>query len=655
MGQAMQLVELNLRNFKGIKEFTLKANGENIRVFGDNATGKTTLFDAFNWLLFDKDSANRKDFSIKTLDPFGKELHGIEHEVEGIFNINGSPLSLRKVFSEKWTKKRGAATKEFTGHTTDYFIDSVPSKKKEFNERVSKIVDEDIFKLLTSPTYFNEQLHWQKRREILLEICGDITEEEVINHNKELGKLGSILNGRSIEDHRKVIASKRSQINKELDRIPIRIDEVNRSKPDVSNLNEQEINEELQHLSSLITDKEDELQRIQNGSEVTEKQKQLRVLESDLMAIKNKHQELNYGMVSEKQKEVYEVQNQLDSLLQNHRINEKELISFRDMKVQKEKEIKNARQEWHRVNGETFENHQTNCPTCGQSLPEEQIEESIKRFNLEKSNKLEQITAQGKTLGESLKNIEVEIESQEAALEMRQKEIAEREQRLASVKTELDQQKVNISRVENTGDYQEKVAEIKTVEEAISQLQQSNVEAVQNVRNAIAGLKDEASKLSQDQAQIGALKRADQRIEELQEEEKELAQEFEQLEQELYLTEEFIRTKVQLLEEKINSKFQYARFKLFDTQINDGLKETCETLFQGVPYSSGLNNAARINVGLDIINTLAEHYGFMAPIFVDNSEAVTRLIDMKSQIISLVVSENDKELRIEETLIKEAV
>lgn len=73
----------------------------------------------------------------------------------------------------------------------------------------------------------------------------------------------------------------------------------------------------------------------------------------------------------------------------------------------------------------------------------------------------------------------------------------------------------------------------------------------------------------------------------------------------------------------------------------------CETLYEGVPYGSGLNNAAKINVGLDIINTLSEHYGILAPIFVDNAEAVTKFINVDAQLISLVVSEKDKQLRVE--------
>ena len=205
MPKELKLISLTLKNFKGIRSFHLDARGENARVFGDNATGKTTLFDSFLWLLFDKDSQNKKDFSIKTLDGNGKEMHNLEHEVEGMFSLDGRTITLRKVFTEKWTRKRGSATSEFTGHETNYFIDGVPVKKKEYVDRVDQIVKEDIFKLLTSPSFFNEQVKWQDRRKILLEICGDISDMDVIASESKLSSLPGILNGRTIEEHRKEI------------------------------------------------------------------------------------------------------------------------------------------------------------------------------------------------------------------------------------------------------------------------------------------------------------------------------------------------------------------------------------------------------------------------------------------------------------------
>jgi predicted ATP-dependent endonuclease of OLD family len=196
----MRLISLTLNNFKGIKSFALKPQGKDINIYGDNATGKTTLADAFMWLLFDKDSQNRKDFQIKTLGQDGEPEHGLEHSVEAVLELeNGKRITLKKVFKEKWTKKRGSATAEFTGHTTDHFIDGVPAKKKEYDEKIAEIADEQIFRLLTDPAYFNQQLHWQKRRELLLEVCGDVSDAEVIASKADLSKLADILGNRTID------------------------------------------------------------------------------------------------------------------------------------------------------------------------------------------------------------------------------------------------------------------------------------------------------------------------------------------------------------------------------------------------------------------------------------------------------------------------
>lgn len=641
----IKLLNLNLKDFKGVREFSLDLQGENVKVYGDNATGKTTLFDAFIWLLFDKDSQNRKDFQIKTLSN-GKSLKGLEHEVEAVFLVDGKELSLRKVFAEKWTKKRGAAQAEFSGHTTTYYIDGVPAKKKEFVDRVADLVDEDIFKLLTSPSFFNEQLHWQKRREILLEICGDITDSEVIASNNKLNKLPNILGNRSIEDHRKVIAAKRSEINKELDRIPIRIDEVQRTVPDVSDLNEQEIHDEITYLKTQVEDKEQELLRIQNGTEVTEKQKQLREAEMELLDIKNEHQQAGFSKTSDKQKQYYEEKQQMDNL--NHYIKsiKREVGSLENQCTSKEKEITSLRSKWHEVNSETFEQHQTSCPTCGQDLPTEQIEEAINRFNLEKSQKLERIQQQGKQMNEELEQIKEQIDTKKNTLQGQVQEFTDKELIVEKIREELEAIKSTVTDVTQSPEYQAKQKQIETIKQSIEELRQSSFTAADSVKKDIAGFKTEITRLEQDKSKFAQAQLVEKRVIELQEQEKELAKEFEEIEQHLFLTEEFIRTKVNLLEEKINSKFKYARFNLFKTNINGGLEEICETTFNGVPYSGGLNNAARINVGLDIINTLSEHYGVQAPIFVDNSEAVTSLIDIDSQVISLIVSEADKKLRV---------
>jgi len=662
MSKKILLEKLILRNFKGIRNFTLDANGENVGIFGDNAVGKTTLFDAFTWLLFDKDSQNKKDFVIKTLDSRGNVLHNLEHEVEGTLLVEGKRITLLKVFTEKWTKKRGSVTADFTGHTTDYYVDGVPVKKNEFTQRVADLINEDIFKLLTSPTYFNEQLKWQDRRKILLEVCGNVSDEEVIQGNRELAKLPFILNGRSIEDHRKVIAAKRTEINKELEKIPVRIDEVHRSMPDINGLDEKQIATKIDGLKLMNEAKVKELARIQNGGEITVKENRLREIEGELLEIKNQLQADMLAKVAIKRQEISELKGQYSEI--QRQISDANYTIGRNSRriADYNSEANKLREEWHKVNNEAFQHHDdTNCPTCGQALPEEQIhdahQKALANFNRRKAEKLEQIVTKGKSLASEAKKLEEANTSIALEGEELEQMLTEKEMEVRAAEAKLSELQAGMTDVESEPRYIEKKKEASLIQREINQLRSSLQETIVKVREEIAGLRSEIDLLEQDKAKFAIVKAAEQRIDELSAREKDLAAEYERLEHELFLTEEFIRTKVDLLEEKINSKFKYARFKLFEQQINGGLSEVCETTFDGVPYSGGLNNAARINVGLDIINTLSDHYGFSAPIFVDNAEAVTRLIETNSQVISLIVSEKDKQLRVEpfKDSMKEAV
>src|SRR5690554_5330153 len=287
----MKILNLTLQNFKGIRHFNLDTQGKDANIYGDNATGKTTLFDAFTWLMFGKDSLNRADFQIKTLGSDGEPEHGLEHAVEAILELDdGQQIALKKVYKEKWTKKRGSAKAEFTGHTTDHFVDGVPVQKKEYDAKITEIADEELFRLLTDPRYFNEVLHWQKRRELLLEVCGDVSDAEVIASKKELAKLSDILGNRTIEQHRKVIQARKSEINKELEKIPVRIDEVKRGLPNIDDItNPDKLPNDIAKFREQLRAKQEELAQAKAGGQVAEKTKELRMLEGQLLELKNRH------------------------------------------------------------------------------------------------------------------------------------------------------------------------------------------------------------------------------------------------------------------------------------------------------------------------------------------------------------------------------
>ncbi|WP_217562716.1 AAA family ATPase [Paenibacillus sp. GbtcB18] len=654
------LERITLRNFKGFKEFVLNTAGGSVSIYGNNATGKTTLFDAFVWLLFGKDSQNRTDFEIKALDEQGnvKDRH-LQHEVETVFSIDARPRTLRRVLTEKWVTTRGQATPKFDGHKTEYFVDGVPVKQTEYKAEVDSIIEESVFKLLTNPAFFNEQLKWEERRKILFEISGNVTDEEVIDSSQALSRLPEILEGRSIENHKKVIAAKRSEIKKELDKIPVRINEAERSKPDTTDLDAEVIQDDIQTLRDRIREGEEKLVRIQEGGEIAALEKHLRSIEAHLTQIQNRQDSAAFDRARGQRDKIEQLQDECSDVIRK----------IEDLKYQIEQNNlrltgrNEARQklltEYRETEAQTFTPpHESECPTCGQSLPAEQIQaahdKALEDFNRKKSSRLEELLSVGTaakldivTLEATADRLNRELVEQTEILDAKRAAVLVAETKLAELRGGAEVPALD-------PDYVAKQQEAKDIQARIVALRSSNQGSVEQQRKELSKLRIDVATLERQLAQFEQVDRITRRIEELQEEERRLAADFERLEGELYLMDEFTRAKVSMLESRINSKFKRARFRLFREQINGGLEECCETLFDGVPYGGGLNNAARINVGLDIINTLGEHYGFSAPIFVDNAEAVTKMIDVNSQVIKLIVPPTFESLPIEtrEELVK---
>ncbi|WP_311080915.1 AAA family ATPase [Paenibacillus polymyxa] len=640
------LHSLILRNFKGVRDFVLEAAGDSVSLFGDNATGKTTLFDSFVWLLFGKDSNNRTDFEIKELDESGQVVqHGLEHTVEAVLFVDRRRRTFRKVFAEKWTRKRGSATQEFSGHTTSYFVDDVPVKLTQYKAEVDGLISEDIFKLLTNPAYFNEKLKPDARRKVLLDVCGNLTDAEVIASNKELAPLADILGDRSISDHKKVVEAQRREINKELEKIPVRIDEARRSMPDVSDLDVELLTEDIDTLRNRVDTKTAELNRIQSGGEVSVKEIRLREINAELLDIKHRIQSDGLQAVNDQREQVMKLRGEASNLQARLSAGQREVEQYKQQITRAESQTKRLKEEWNAANGLEFpvheHQHDKDCPTCGQALPADQVQavqdKALADFNLSKSQRLERISEEGKAAAAEVRNLKHSMFDLETSLAGLEKQLNAKRTEVALAETSLNNLQASVADPADDPEYQAKQQEAANIRAEIDKLRSSTTDAATAVQSEIRVLRAQIADLEADKAKIDSAKATEQRIAELTAQERKLAAEYERLEHELFLTEEFTRSKVSLLESKINSKFRYARFRLFKPQLNGGLEDVCDTLYNGVPYDGGLNNAARINVGLDIINTLGEHYGFSAPIFVDNAEAVTELIDTEAQMIRLVV------------------
>lgn len=631
----MKLLKLNLQNFKGIRNSEFDFGGIDATIYGDNATGKTTVFDSLCWLLFGKDSLDRADFEIKTLEN-GEPIHKVNHEVEAEFlNDDGNSFTLKRIYREKYSSPRGGDTK-LTGHTTDYFINDVPVKEKEYKQYINDVIAEDVFKLITNPLYFNEQYSWQNRRKLLLEISGDIKDDEVINSRSELTRLAELLNGRTVDEQRKIVAAKKTAINKELDMIPVRIDEALRNKADIAT-SESKLKTDIETLNKSIDELESQKATIINGFNSTEKRskideigRQLKARQSEVLSIYN----------SEKQRK----RGEYEALLTQLKIIESEHDRYTDRAYDLEKDIgrESSRIESLCVEFDTFNAQEFNkeaCPTCGQPLPEDKQEELESVFNSKKAAKLEELQA----LIESAEKLNASyVEQREVLLVKADGLTKEIEDKTKAYETKFKEYESYLEpNVEDDPDYKELKAELFLLE--LDEGEEADDKEVARLDDEIKAVKEKRAALEIELNKYTLNADIQKRVVELENQQQKLAAEKNLLDETSFLIDEFVKAKVDLLEESINSHFEYARFKMFNVLVNGNIEECCETTYKGVPYRS-MNNAARMNVGLDIINALTSYYKVNAPVFIDNAEAVTDFIKCNSQTIKLVVDADFKEL-----------
>lgn len=650
----MKLISLTLQNFKGIKGFILDADGQNSNVFGNNGTGKSTLFDAFTWLLFGKNSRDEKDFGIKTLDANGNVIPRIEHRVSAVIEHNGQKLQLTRTYKERWRKQRGAAEAVMVGNTTEYAYGPVgaatPINASEYARVINNLIDEKIFKLITDPLYFNERLSWQERRQLLMQICGDITDEDIVKSNAELEEVLQLAAGRSIDETKKGVRAAIRETKKKKDEIGPRIDECRKGLADINLAAVDDARIDVKMVPGQIEAlRKKKLEESSMDQSVNDRER--------LAEVNAKILELKAARHDVYQKTVYDL---MEKEIEASRVVAKEQDALDALQAKRTamradaerftQSINDLRNDFKTVFGKAFTSTpiETVCPTCGQALPTDRIEraksamaEQEASFNFEKAERLKAINIEGKEKKQKLEETAASLTELEGKIEASTQRLEQLKDVLTAIKEDKATQKEPAPSEE----------EVRLVQEAM--ILKSHIEhPVENTENAqideqIAALKEKLG-----DAQI-IITKADNnnalnaRIGELLKSEHELSEHLIDLEHQLYLCEQFTRTKTDLVSERLAEKIPTVQFIMFRPNVtNEGIEECCETSYHGVPYKE-LNTGARINVGLEIIKALISKYEVTAPIFVDNAESVTELNSVPTQLIRLVVSEEDSTLRVE--------
>lgn len=654
----MRLLKLNLMNFQNIRSLELDFNGgKSGDILGDNGTGKTTIANSISWLLFDKSSTGAKGFNPKTKDVEG-DMHHLEHGVEGVFEVDsGRIVTLKKIMKEVYKKKRGSASEEFDGHTVDYYIDGVPSKLSEFNAAVSDFCggNTERSRVLTNPTYFSEEMSVDERRKILLEMCGDISDEDILAANPDLADLNSFLlkpgtkdQKYSIDEYKKVAMARKKDINKRLTEIPARIDEAEHAIPNLSGITLESVNEEIERLDGLKKGYMMEAVSLQSSASRNEDLLKMNELQKAMTKASSEYGERQRAEQSRISSETRGAEKKLFDLK-----NEKEKVSesidrMKDLISRLETVRAKLMAQYTEIKSRTWDEGESLCPVCHRELPPDQIEEKKAAFNIQKSNDLSEINERGKKEAnkEMISAKKAEVENALKRLEELGKAIGEQEQVLARIAKSY-----TFIPFEKTDEYAALQAQIEAVNQKMKNTSDPNAEAKAEITAKIEDVTAKINQQSELKTQLEIARVQNERIITLEREEKMLAGEYEEIEKGLFLCESFTRAKVNALTDKINSRFTSVRFRLFVEQLNGGIREDCEVMIpteegRMVPYTFA-NHAARINAGLELIEAISKHWGFSMPVIVDNAESITHLRHIDAQVLRLIVNEPDKALRLE--------
>lgn len=650
---------ITMKNFKGVLgERKIEFNNTLTQIMGANHAGKTTIVDAVQWVLFDKNSEGASVFGIDPKDENGNIIHNLENSVTLELKADGTSHTIEKVRTETWQKPKGKEEKELTGHTNKYFIDGNKQTQKDYKNFVDSLIKEDLFKVLTIPSYF-PTLPADNQRKLLTKMVGITTDEDIAGDNKDFTELLHEMGGEDIAKFREQLRYKISQLKQEIADIPSRINEnteeleaLNASKPNFDLTRErikqieigiENIDKELADLSKTVDDE---------FNERTKERTEINKLKQQMQSIAQSYQDKNTTLEREHKKRITDAQYAVDS---TQRAIKNAKTNIENSQAQLNKiaiDTNDFQRRWTELDQTTFsfDNKLEYCPTCKQRLPQEDIDKMRKElngnFNQHKSEQFDLLEQEAARIKKRKADAEATIKTDKDKLTKLEEQLKEEQQELQ----QANEAKVQLSYPTESEEYNQLQAEVQTRTAALDARQEANTTDTQEKQEATLrqrkaeqnqlrdNLRDELAKEQQ-------IANKQKRIADLTEKQKTLNQQLTDLEKKDFTAEQFTLAKINDLETKVNQLFTNVQFKMFETfTTTSGIKPTCECTMHGTPYRD-LSASEKVNAGIDIINAMCLYNDTYAPMFIDNAESITDILPTRSQQILLIVS-RDKELTI---------
>lgn len=631
----IKIKRMVIENFKGCQKRMIYFS-DRTKITGRNASGKTTIFDAFTWTLFDKDSSGATKFNVRPLNANGEPQHYVEIKVELTLEIDGVEMVITKVQKEKWTKKNGQEEQVYSGNVNEYEVNGYPKSEKDYKEFINTIIDEKMFRMITNPMAFTS-LPWKEQRQVIFTLVDNVTDLEIAQTDEQYAPLIPELQIAKVDDIRAKYTKAKNELAKKQTELPARIDELSKM---IGTVDIAELELAKSDIVFKLEQAEKELAKLEDVLSASKEKS------DDLLSMKFRLQEMEQKASADLQQKIIDLKvkkSGLESLLREKTMavnnTRNQLIQIANHIKALQEDVKKAGEEWQKLKAEAFDESTLNCPTCGHKLPKDKREELMKDFESKKEERLEAVAKQGSGIKAELDKAKQTYETIKPLLEKYQTEIEVINSDIASVEKEIVamDKPVDLS----------KDKEYKELVKAISRAEKTeDKEIIDHDKKSacmvtIGLLREELLSVETQLAKADTTE-IENRKEELEEELRDVGQKIANCERMLYILECFTKKKLDLISASVNEKFKTVCFKLFEKQINGGVSECCECTVDGVPFSV-LNNGHKIVAGLDIINTLSKIYGVSAPVIVDNAESVNEnnIPDMYCQTILMYVNDKD--------------
>lgn len=681
----IRINRLTLQNFKGIKDASFEFNGHNCRVIGDNGTGKSTIFDAFTWLLFGKDHRgnDQTNFDIKTIDPMTrKPIEKLDHSVEAELLVDGNKRTLKRTWRENWVKPRGEVEQKMSGHTSVFEVDGVDvGTKKNYDSIIAQWVDEGLFRLITDPQYFiGPKTDWKSRRQMLLSLIdGCIDKSAILDKYSELIKE---MDGTSVEIFRKKINAAKRENKARLEETEVKIKawkEAMPEKVDVSKVRQEMESLDKAEEEDTLTARREMETLVRMATEASERQaainKRLDEIREEKNVIRQKMNsyvedfsrediqkyKAHRAKIAELERKKHDVVLNINTISFGKKSTQADLERLSIKRQEATQKLNELGRLYKEEKGKAIDcTYNTICPTCGQPLPDEMREYNLLKAKKAQEENVRRIYQDAMVIKENIENLKTLIEKANAEIAECEKTEMELQAERISIDAEITELSAEpIQDIEDIELRAMNTLPYKSMSEKIQSLdyENNNLTSKMDLNNNVS------ISIQKKQAEIDAIRdnyekkrlelskrivannhrtNMQEMIDEANSKVKAYAAEIARLENLEYQVSMYIKDDIECQEGAINSLFKIARWKMFDTTIDGGIIECCEVINKedGASYMS-MNDAARIQCGMDCIRVMSDKAGSYVPVFIDNAESITQTdFAMDSQVIRLIVEKD---------------